>query len=174
MKFEIERPDFIPYPMGKSEGIIYEIEDLGMQDTQFGPRHKICMKVESMTHQHPETGQPMTIHRRYNLSGHANSDLRRDRDLILGRQLTDKEAYKFDSEELIGKRIEYVVVHNTSPDGRTFGNIDSLWRHANQKKGTMTQAGREQRNDGGQPPSPNTAQVPEGQAVGANSDNLPF
>ena len=181
-KFDIPRKEFETHPQGLSEGIIYEVEDIGLQETPFGPKHKIIIKTESMQHKVKEgdqAGQPLTIWTRYNLSGHKNSQLRPCREAILGRQLTEDEAHKFDSDELIGVRVFYVIIHQQGNDGRMYAKIDSIGRLEDQTKGTMTMTPAVQEPAAqGQPgePSANTPQVPAGQPMGGGSsgDDLPF
>ena len=182
-KFDIPKKVFTPYPMGMSEGIIYEVEDVGVQDTPFGPKHKIIVKIESMVHKlvDESTGQPtttpMTQWTRYNLSGHKNSTLRAHREIILGRKLTEEEAHNFDTDELIGLRVQYVILHQEGNDGNTYARIDSILRHPDQTKGQLFNqpavAGSQDPRVG--EPVAGTPQTPAGQpSDGSNTDDLPF
>jgi hypothetical protein len=179
-KFNIPKKVYTPYPMGMSEGIIYEVEDIGDQDTPFGVKHKIIMKIESMVHKlvDESTGQPtttpMTIWTRYNLSGHHNSALRQHREIILGRKLSEKDAHNFDTDELVGLRVQYVILHQEGNDGNTYARIDSILRHPDQTKGQMfNQPDPSQPQQTPGEPAQSTPQTPQGQGP-ADPDSLPF
>lgn len=132
----IPKPDFIPHPEGQYDGIIYQVEDLGMQETNFGMKHQVSIKIEALECA-MEDGQPFTIQRRVSLSGHQKSTLRKLREQLLGKKLTDDEAYNFDTEELVGIRVGYIVEHNESAEGRKFANIANIWPLKDQKKGEI-------------------------------------
>jgi len=178
-KFQIPKKEFEQYPPGLSEGIIYEIEDIGIHPTPFGDRHKIIMKIESLRHtirQGDQAGDPMTIWTRYNLSGHKNSQLRPHREAILGRPLTEEEAHNFDSDELVGVRVFYVVIHQQGNDGKMYARIDSIGRLDDQTKGTMMDRSAPPQDTSQQSPgepSPTTQRVPAGQGPN-DPDALPF
>ena len=128
-KTEIPKSDFIPHPVGQHEGKICLLEDVGMKTTAFGEKHKVAVRVESTTAM-MEDGQPFIVQQWYTLSGHPKSSLRKFRELIAGRALTDDEAYLFDTDDpmLLNKPVGFVIVHNEGKDGGTpYANIKAIW-----------------------------------------------
>jgi len=137
-KYTMERTEFVPHPVGPSEGIIYEIRDLGEMDTQYGTKHKVAVKIQSLNHT-MQDGRPFSIQKLMNLSGHDRSDLFKFRCAARGIPvLTDKEAYSFDDQELLGVRLGYVVEHQVSEsNGNTYGIVATVWRLEDQTKGEI-------------------------------------
>ena len=128
-KTEIPKSDFIPHPVGQHEGKICLLEDVGMKTTAFGEKHKVAVRVESTTAM-MEDGQPFIVQQWFTLSGHPKSSLRKFRELIAGRPLTEDEAYLFDTDDpmLLNKPVGFVIVHNEGKDGGTpYANIKAIW-----------------------------------------------
>ena len=162
-KYTMERMEFVPHPVGPSEGIIYEVRDLGEIDTQFGAKHKVAVKIQSLDHK-MEDGRPFSIQKLMNLSGHDKSDLFKFRCAARGvAALKDDEAYNFDDGELLGVRLGYVVEHQVSQkNGNTYGNLATVWRLEDQKKGEIVLEAQSQT-----PEAATAASAP-------NKDDLPF
>ncbi len=125
-KIEIPKTNYIPHPEGSHEGKIYEIEDKGQIETSFGLKHKIAIKIQSNTAT-MDDGQPFEVQRWCTVSGHPKSDLRKLRETLLGRKLTDEEAYNLDTNELLEMSVGYVVVHNEGNEGQVYSNIQNIW-----------------------------------------------
>ncbi|GEM_PF-3072111 len=125
---KMPRSEFIPHPEGQHEGVIVAFEDLGQKETAFGLKHKVSVKIESST-AFMDDGQPFAVWQWYTLSAHPKSELRKLREALAGRKLTDVEAYEgFDPDkELIGKRVGFVVVHNEGREGGSFANLSAIW-----------------------------------------------
>ncbi len=117
--------DFAPHPEGNHKGGIFEVEDLGMMDTAFGQKHKVCVKIESRTAQ-LDDGRPAIIYEWWTVSSHKKSTMRQRRETLLGRKLTDEEADGFDTDELVGTEVGFVVEHNVSGES-TYANIVNMW-----------------------------------------------
>lgn len=137
--YTMERKEFTPYPQGPSEGIIYDVEDLGLEVDPFAPppqpgeepkmRHRLVIKIESLQKMmEGEADRPCILHYRCNMGGHAKSNLRIFRTKVAGRALTEQEAYNFDDQEVIGVRCAYVVAHREGGNGATYANLDTIWR----------------------------------------------
>jgi len=123
----VPRPDFIPHPRGQFEGHIDSVEDRGEVDGQWGPKPKISVRVVNdggagMM----ETGEPYCVAWMMTLSSGTRATLRKLRENLLGRQLTQEECDNFDTDELVGRKVGYVVTHNQSGEN-TYANIDSCW-----------------------------------------------
>jgi hypothetical protein len=126
-KMQIPRNDFVPHPEGQHEGEIILIEDLGMKETSFGSKHKIAVRIASSTAR-MDDGEPYIVQQWFTLSGHEKSSLRKFREMVLARKLTNDEAYNFDPDaELKDKKVGFVIVHNEGREGVVFANIQAIW-----------------------------------------------
>ena len=123
-RLHIDKPNYAPHPPGRHQGRIIEVRDLGVVESAFGAKHKVCIIVESSTARH-EDGSPAQVQKRMTLSSHPKAPLRLFREAVLDRSLTEEEQEDFDGDrELIDRQISYRIDH-TEPDaeGRVFGNI---------------------------------------------------
>lgn len=167
--FQIPKSVFVPYPAGQSEGIIYEVEDLGEEVDPFAPapaegqpaktRHRVAIKIESLKAR-MDDGRPYQISIRCNMSGHPRSTLRQRRESIAGRKLTEQEAFSFDSDSVVGVRVGFSVDQREGGNGSTYSNIASIWRLDESRQSE----GRIQNAPAGTPP----------RAGSADEDDLPF
>jgi len=131
------KTEFVPFPAGQQEGIIYDVEDLGQELDPFAPpppeghapatRHRVSIKIEALD-KFMEDGQPFMINVRCNVSGHPKSNLRQFRESIAGRKLTEQEAYSFDDQEVIGVRVGFLCEHREGGNGATYANVKAVWR----------------------------------------------
>lgn len=174
-KFEVPRTEFVPHPMGPSEGIIFDVQDKGVIETPFGNKHKVAIKVQSLDKFIPDdddkpTTKPFSVQKMCNLSGHEASDLYKFRCAALKvANLTEDQAYNFDDSELLGVRIGYVVAHTVSTkNGNTYANIDTVWRLDDQTKGEITLEAQ----SGATPQAATAAPGPDGRSEG--DTDLPF
>lgn len=164
--FQIPRTEFVPHPMGPSEGIIYEVRDLGEIETPFGRKHKVAVKVQSLDHtMDDDDGRPFSVQKMMNLSGHEASDLYKFRCSALKvSALTEDQIRDFADTELVGIRIGYVVEHTVSTkNGNTYANISTVWRLEDQKKGELILEPQA-------PPTPTEGSIPDAK----NEEGLPF
>ena len=127
-------------PAGNHIGRCYSLIDLGTQRSEgaFGVKdqHKIMLRWELFGED--EEGQPlvvdvdgkmmpMTISKRYTLSLHEKSSLRKDLASWRGRDFTEEEAKAFDVSALLGA---YCMVNVTESEtnGKTYSNVAGLSR----------------------------------------------
>lgn len=191
--YTMERKEFTPYPQGPSEGIIYDVEDLGLEVDPFAPppqpgeepkmRHRLVIKIESMQKMmEGEADRPCILHYRCNMGGHAKSNLRIFRTKVAGRALTEQEAHNFDDQEVIGVRVGYVVAHREGGNGATYANLDTIWRLPPERQGVGTiqnaravqgQAPQQQQQSAPAQQAAPTQQAPPGPAP-TLGDDLPF
>jgi hypothetical protein len=73
----------------------------------------------------PDDGKRFIVQKRYTLSLHEKSNLRKELEAWRGRSFTDEELAGFDLEKLIGVNCFLNVVHTTK-DGKTYANIASI------------------------------------------------
>ena len=123
---KIPKTEYVPHPEGQHEGLTMGLEDKGEVDTSYGKKRKVALKIQSET-ANTDDGSPSTIERWFTLSSHPKSDLRKFRETMLGRSLTNEELDSLVSEEIVGRRVGYTVAHNEGKEGGTFANITNLW-----------------------------------------------
>lgn len=115
--------DFQPAPAGLHRAVCVDVVDLGMQETQWGEKHKV--RVVWQIEEAMENGRLFSVGQRYTASLHQKSKLRQDLESWRGRPFTAEELRGFDLEKLIGANAQLNVVHNTN-DGRTFANVATI------------------------------------------------
>jgi len=139
MSVPLPKSQFTPHPQGQHSGTIFEVEVRLNEETQWGKKHRLILKVESDTKMSSEDGEPILDnegnHRGYviwdwlTVARKEGSRFRDRRESILGRALTSEEvnADSFDpEEEFKGKRIGYVVKHRMKNEN-LYANIDTIW-----------------------------------------------
>lgn len=134
-KVELPKSKFYTHPAGQHRGFIFEIEGPVAKETRYGKKMKIAFKIESETAMMPEdsgeySGEPCTVWLWCTLSRSPKGNLRKYREKILGRQLTQEEigADDFDAEaEFLNKRIWYVIEHAPGEQpGEVYANIETF------------------------------------------------
>lgn len=107
-------------PTGMHLCIISGIYDIGTQSTKFGEK-RICV----ISYEFPqilrvfyegEEARPKMLSNRYTFSMAESANLRKDLQMILGRQLSDTEAMSFDISSVVGMPALANIVH--SPCGK--------------------------------------------------------
>jgi len=114
-----------PAPEGLHVGVCCDVVDLGVVESQYGSAHKIQI-VWQLDEVNPENKKRFTISRRYTLSLHAKSSLRKDLEAWRGKKFTPEELKGFDVEKLLGACAQIQSVHNASDDGSIFANVAAI------------------------------------------------
>src|SRR5947208_17090787 len=114
--------NFRPPPEGLYNAVVVDVVDHGIQQTQFGPKHKVSLRFQ-LDEIHPDTGKRFVVARRYTLSLNQKATLRLHAEALRGKKFTKRELAGFDLEQLMGLGCQVQIVHNTTDDGRTFGNV---------------------------------------------------
>jgi len=135
----LPKSTFIPHPKGQHNGVIFDVEVRLNEPTQWGPKHRVILKIQSDTIMEDETGSPMkddegnprgfVIWDWLTVARKEGSRFRKRREAILGRALTAQEANadSFDPvSEFQGQRISYLVEHRMKGDD-LYANVDTLW-----------------------------------------------
>ena len=135
MSYQGARKEFEVHPQGQHEGIVYMWKDRGIIPTHYGDKHRGLIGIESIS-SFMTDGRPYIIVESVNIAFGKKARLRERREQILGRPLTDDEAYDFDPRELMEARVGYVVKHREEEDS-VWANIDALWRVEDQGKGIL-------------------------------------
>lgn len=122
--------DFEITPAGAQVARCYRVIDLGTQTTTWHEErkkaHKIMLTWELLGDQRMSDGRPFAISKRYTLSTHEKSALRKDLEAWRGRPFTREEEAAFDVANVVGAYCLLNVTHNPGADGNTYANVASL------------------------------------------------
>jgi hypothetical protein len=120
---------FTPAPAGTHCAVCCDVIDIGVVEVTFQNKtrkqHKvaICWQIaEDM-----DDGKPFLVRRRYTLSLHEKSSLRRDLESWRGRAFTHTELEAFDVENLLSAGCLLNIIHE-SRNGSTFANVASIMK----------------------------------------------
>jgi hypothetical protein len=120
--------EFKPAPPGTFIGVCVDVVDLGLQEvtfqgkTKMQPKIRVYWQIEEIN---PDNERPFLVTKRYTLSLHEKSALRKDLVSWRGRDFTDDELSGFDLETLIGVNAMLTITHNEN-DGRTYANVSGI------------------------------------------------
>ena len=129
---------FVPHPTGQHQGHIFEVEVRYQEETPWGLKDKIILKIESETpmlddkgKQHTDKeGTPMFYNLWDFLTVTRKGKLASRREAILGRPLTPEDfPDDYDPElEFLDRKIGYVVKHTAGKEPDTVSaSIETLW-----------------------------------------------
>jgi hypothetical protein len=118
-----------PAPPGAHRALCVDVVDLGMVKTTYpGKPERVVHKVTivwQVADVDPETGTRFTVGKRYTLSLHEKSSLRKDLESWRGRQFSQEELRGFDLEKLLGAPCQLNIVHNVKP-AATYANVSAI------------------------------------------------
>jgi len=139
MNVPLPKNSFSPHPKGQHTGTIFDVEVRLNDPTQYGPKHRVILKIQSDTDMLDDSGNPklndegepmkyviwdwLTVARK------EGSRYRERREAVLDRSLTQEEVNADSHDpiaEFMGQRVSYVVKHKISAD-KTYANIETLW-----------------------------------------------
>lgn len=124
------KPDFVPAPAGAHPAICCDVVDLGILEVSYNGKtnkqHKI--KIVWQLDEDRDDGSPFRVQKRYTLSLHEKSNLRKDLAAWRGRDFSAEELEGFELDTLIAVPALLNVIHAPGRDGQTWANIASLMR----------------------------------------------
>jgi hypothetical protein len=123
MKIPNNGRNFDPCPEFTGRAVIVDVTPLRKQQSQYGERDvfKVVFEVDAVR----EDGSPFCVWSKFfTPSLNEKANLRKFVRGLYGRDLTRQEMNDFDTECLIGKTAQLVVVHEFK-DGETYANIAS-------------------------------------------------
>lgn len=139
MNVPLPKNSFTPHPKGQHSGTIFDVEVRLNDPTQYGPKHRVILKIESDTpilddDGNPklnDEGQPMkfVIWDWLTVARKEGSRYRQRREAVLDRPLTAEEVNADSHDpvaEFMGQRISYVVKHKPNGD-QVYTNIETMW-----------------------------------------------
>lgn len=129
-----QKKDFTPAPRGTHRAVLVDVVDLGTEETQWGPKSfvRFIWEIDKVF---PDTGRRFTCSEKYNNTLNAykqgnsvkRSKLRLAIIDMLGRDIPDAEAKRFDLESLLGTPCEITIKHKQSEDGATtYANVIAI------------------------------------------------
>lgn len=118
--------DFVLAPAGNHIARCVQMIDLGTQYSEFYDKsqHKLIIGWELPSEPNGDKGVHI-VFKRYTVSLHENSSLRKDLESWRGRKFTDKEREGFDVSKVLGHPCMVNVSHD-GRDGRTYANVDAV------------------------------------------------
>lgn len=118
---------FVPAPSGLHPAVCVDVVDMGKLKVTFGQETKTkhIIRLVWQIDEPMENGKRFIVQRRYTLSLHEKSTLRKDLESWRGRPFNPDESQGFDVERLIGVNCQINVQHNTK-NGSTYANVVSV------------------------------------------------
>jgi hypothetical protein len=117
--------EWTPAPEGLHQAVCVDVEELGEEDTQWGPKEKGRI-VWQIAEVNPETGKRFIVSKKYTISLHEQSWLCRDLQNWRGKKYTQADKKNFDPEKLLGVNAQLQIIHNVLDDGRIFANVNAI------------------------------------------------
>jgi hypothetical protein len=114
-----------PAPVGLHRAVCVDVQDLGVQDSAWGAKHKVRLvwQIELLD----PAGRRFELARKYTLSLHERAALRQSLESWRGKKFTDSELRAgFDLEKLIGVNCQLQATHDTGEDGVTYANVQTV------------------------------------------------
>ncbi|MDB6110469.1 MAG: hypothetical protein JWR69_2219 [Pedosphaera sp.] len=121
MKLPIHGKKFTPCPEYKGKAVCVDVTPLRLYETKDGPREKFKFVFE-VDLERPDGGRHAVWSMPMTLSNHENSNLMKFMKEWTGQALTREEQELLDTEDLIGRPAEMVVI-NDFKNGVTYANI---------------------------------------------------
>lgn len=127
---EGSKSEFEIVPEGTYIAKCFKLIDLGTQTVEFAGETKFQQKVLiSWELLDPETkmkdGRPFAASKRYTVSLHEKSALRKDLQSWRGKKFTEEELEGFDLKKVLGSYCQLQIIH-TETNGTTYANVDTI------------------------------------------------
>lgn len=121
--------NYIPAPAGTHAAVCVDVEDLGVLEVNFGGKTKRQHKINIIWQidEVREDNKPYDVRKRYTLSLHEKSGLRKDLESWRGRPFTSAELEGFDVETILSAPCMLNVIHNVK-DGSTYANVTAVMK----------------------------------------------
>lgn len=118
-----ETSSFTPAPKGSCSARLYGAIDLGTQTSVYGSKRQCMLQFELSKKM--EDGQPFTISNFYSANLHKDSNLRRDLELLLDRNLTSDEIANLDMTLFLGTPC-WLTIRHEEKDGNVRAKIAGI------------------------------------------------
>lgn len=116
-------------PSGSHVGVCIDVVDLGLVKSTYAGKTKNQHKIRVVwqTDEYQDNGNPFNVSKRYTLSLHEKSTLRKDLESWRGRPFTGEELEGWDVESVLGAAALISVVQNAS-GGNVYANVAAIMR----------------------------------------------
>ena len=120
---------FKPAPTGTHAAVCVDVVDLGEIKVEYQGKTKTQHKIKIVwqIEELRDDGEPFRLQKRYTLSLHEKSSLRKDLESWRGRGFTDEELQGFDVEALLSKAALVNVLHR-QVEGSTYANVSAVMK----------------------------------------------
>ncbi len=121
--------NFVPAPSGSWAAVCCDIVDLGELEVSFGGKKKKQHKINIIWQlgELRNDGKPYIVRKRYTLSLHEKSSLRKDLESWRGRKFSDEELKGFDLEKLLSVPC-FLNVIQEEKEGGTYANVTAIMK----------------------------------------------
>jgi hypothetical protein len=130
LKATKQASNFEMTPAGAQVARCYRVIDLGTQTTEWQGQqkkaHKVMLSWELLGDERMADGRPFSISKRYTVSTHEKSNMRKDFEAWRGRAFTPAEESTFEIRNVVGAYCLLNVTHNIGGDGNTYANVTSI------------------------------------------------
>lgn len=120
-----------PIPPGTHQGVLIGVIDIGSQDaTDFSGKpeiqHQVILLFE-LPHERMDDGRPRNVSRKFKLSMHEKSALRKCVHALVGKKLTDAEAMQIELAKLCGANCLIEIAEQPRKDGNgTYSKVEGF------------------------------------------------
>ena len=111
---------------GLQQAVCVDVEDLGEQNTPWGPKHQVRVWWQSEHRNTEDRNHRFLLSKKYTASLNEKARLRGDLESWRGRKFSESEIEGFDLEKLLDSNCQIQVQHNVSERGNTFANVNAI------------------------------------------------
>ena len=117
---------FATAPEGLQQAICCDVEDLGEQQTRFGPKHQVRLWWQSENRNDENGNKRFLLFKTYTASLNEKARLRGDLEAWRGKKFTNAEIEGFDLEKLLNANCQLQIVQNLADDGSLYSQIQAI------------------------------------------------
>jgi hypothetical protein len=129
------KSSFVPPPNGLHNAVCVDVVDLGVVNTNFGPKPQVRISFEidklmPPDPRNPAVQKPYVASRWFTKSIGKKANLRKFAEDWRGRQFTPAELEKFDLEKMLNAPAQILIQPSVRADGSTSNGITAIMRVA--------------------------------------------
>ena len=113
---------------GEHPAVCVDIVDLGLQDTKYGPKHKVqfIFASDETLRGGEYDGQPALLFATFSNTSSSQGNLRPFVEAWSGGAMSDDEIEALERDEMVGQPATVTVEHNEGAQGDVFANIAGI------------------------------------------------
>ena len=120
-----EKKVYAQAPEGLHQSVCADVVDLGIVDTQYGPKPRVRFVFQTET-EDPETHQRYLVFATFGKNLSPKGRLRPWLEAWRGRKLNDAELAALDLEKLVGINAQLQIVHEIATNGNEYANCQAI------------------------------------------------